>query len=235
MWTSLAESAWLTRPWPCSTRSRPSPRSLADLVAATGLPRPTAHRLALALEHHQVLDPRRRRPIRHRRTGRCAGRRATTPCARRARGRRARAAGRHRRQRPGVPPRRATSGCASRPRSPPPGLRDTVPVGSLLTLRRRLGRPGPGRVAARRRARRPAAAAPRSPLPTWPACAAAAGRTASASASRAWPPSACRSRTPEGAVIAAVSISGPLERLARPDGRPAAHPADGRGRSSPAS
>jgi DNA-binding IclR family transcriptional regulator len=31
------------------------PRSLAELVAATGLPRPTAHRLALALEQHAVL------------------------------------------------------------------------------------------------------------------------------------------------------------------------------------
>jgi DNA-binding IclR family transcriptional regulator len=31
------------------------PRSLADLVTATGLPRPTAHRLALALEHHRVI------------------------------------------------------------------------------------------------------------------------------------------------------------------------------------
>lgn len=32
-----------------------APRSLAGLVSATGLPRPTAHRLALALEHHQLL------------------------------------------------------------------------------------------------------------------------------------------------------------------------------------
>jgi DNA-binding IclR family transcriptional regulator len=32
-----------------------SPRSLAELVQATGLPRPTAHRLATALEHHGVL------------------------------------------------------------------------------------------------------------------------------------------------------------------------------------
>jgi DNA-binding IclR family transcriptional regulator len=31
------------------------PCSLADLVAATGLPRPTAHRLAVALEHHGLL------------------------------------------------------------------------------------------------------------------------------------------------------------------------------------
>lgn len=32
------------------------PRSLAELVDATGLPRPTAHRLALALEHHGLVD-----------------------------------------------------------------------------------------------------------------------------------------------------------------------------------
>ncbi len=32
------------------------PRSLAELVEATGIPRPTAHRLALALEAHQLLE-----------------------------------------------------------------------------------------------------------------------------------------------------------------------------------
>lgn len=32
------------------------PRSLAELVEVTGLPRPTAHRLALALEHHGLVD-----------------------------------------------------------------------------------------------------------------------------------------------------------------------------------
>lgn len=32
------------------------PLSLAGLVAATGLPRPTAYRLAVALEHHRLLD-----------------------------------------------------------------------------------------------------------------------------------------------------------------------------------
>lgn len=32
-----------------------SPRSLSELVTATGLPRPTAHRLALALEHHGLV------------------------------------------------------------------------------------------------------------------------------------------------------------------------------------
>lgn len=35
---------------------RDRPRSLAELVDATGLPRPTAHRLALALEHHGLVD-----------------------------------------------------------------------------------------------------------------------------------------------------------------------------------
>ena len=33
-----------------------APCSLAELVATTGLPRPTAHRLAVALEHHGLLD-----------------------------------------------------------------------------------------------------------------------------------------------------------------------------------
>jgi DNA-binding IclR family transcriptional regulator len=32
-----------------------APRSLAELVRATGLPRPTAHRLAVALEHHRLV------------------------------------------------------------------------------------------------------------------------------------------------------------------------------------
>ena len=33
-----------------------APCSLAELVSTTGLPRPTAHRLAVALEHHGLLD-----------------------------------------------------------------------------------------------------------------------------------------------------------------------------------
>ena len=32
------------------------PRTLHELVTATGLPRATTHRLALALEHHLLLD-----------------------------------------------------------------------------------------------------------------------------------------------------------------------------------
>jgi DNA-binding IclR family transcriptional regulator len=33
-----------------------APATLADLVGRTGIPRPTAHRLAVALEHHGLLD-----------------------------------------------------------------------------------------------------------------------------------------------------------------------------------
>src|SRR4028119_2000872 len=33
----------------------PGPATLAGLVAATGLARPTAHRLAVALEHHRLV------------------------------------------------------------------------------------------------------------------------------------------------------------------------------------
>jgi DNA-binding IclR family transcriptional regulator len=33
-----------------------SPKSLVELVEATGIPRPTAHRLAMALESHQLLE-----------------------------------------------------------------------------------------------------------------------------------------------------------------------------------
>ena len=32
------------------------PHSLAELVAATGIARPTAHRLAVALEHHRLVS-----------------------------------------------------------------------------------------------------------------------------------------------------------------------------------
>ncbi len=55
MWTILAESASLTSPWPCSRRRSRAAASLSDLVATTGIPRPTAHRIAVALEHHGLL------------------------------------------------------------------------------------------------------------------------------------------------------------------------------------
>ena len=49
----------------------------------------------------------------------------------------------------------------------------------------------------------------------WPAYAAAAGRRASASASRASPRCPRRSAVPAGRVVAAVSVVGPIERLSR--------------------
>ena len=40
------------------------PASLAQLVAATGLARPTAHRIAVALERHRLVSPGRPGPVR---------------------------------------------------------------------------------------------------------------------------------------------------------------------------
>ena len=112
------------------------PATLAGLVAGTGLARPTAHRLAVALEHHRLVA----RDMQ--------GRFVLGPAARRAvrRGRRGPAAGR--------PPDRCWPGCVTSPASPPSsgaarattasaspppsgraGLRDTIPVGSQLTMR----------------------------------------------------------------------------------------------------
>ena len=48
-------SGYWTRPFPCSPRWRAGPATLAQLVAATGLARPTTHRIAVALEHHRLL------------------------------------------------------------------------------------------------------------------------------------------------------------------------------------
>jgi DNA-binding IclR family transcriptional regulator len=110
-----------------------SPRTLAELVEATGLPRPTAHRLALALEHHDVL------------TRGVDGRFAIG--ARTARWAAGVDAWRGRAEDVVLGLRDETGVSAQVYRrsgdqrlcvaaaEPPAGLRDTVPVGSLLTLR----------------------------------------------------------------------------------------------------
>ena len=92
---------------------------------------------------------------------------------------------------------RATAGAASCRCSRAHGLRWIVAEGALLPLRRRLGRPG----AVRSSSVRPA------------------GSRASRSASPAWRRSARRSSTPTGGSLAAVSVSGPFERLSRRPGR----------------
>jgi DNA-binding IclR family transcriptional regulator len=189
------------------------PQSLADLVAATGLPRPTAHRLALALEHHQVLD-------------RDADGRFVIG-ARAARWSAGDDAMRARAEDVVIELRDATGVSAQVYRrvgdqrlciaaaEPAAGLRDTVPVGSLLTL-------GAGSAA--------------QVLVAWlPDTERAALLRGAAFTEvdlvevrrRGWAHSLGQ-REPgvgsisvpvtdaQGAVIAAVSISGPLERLSRP-------------------
>jgi DNA-binding IclR family transcriptional regulator len=110
-----------------------APRSLADLVTATGLPRATAHRLALALEHHGliardddtrfVIGPRLRQwggevdPLLPRAQ-------ATVLELRDATGVSAQ-----------VYRRAGDERLCLAAAEPSAGLRDTVPVGSLLTLK----------------------------------------------------------------------------------------------------
>ena len=110
------------------------PATLANLVSSTGLARPTAHRLAVALEHHRmvsrdlhgrfILGPRLGEP-RH-----CGGRRPLAGCRRPCAGA---AAGGHRRECTAVPPARRPSHLR-RGAERPTGLRDTIPVGATLTM-----------------------------------------------------------------------------------------------------
>ncbi len=109
------------------------PASLSDLVTRTGIPRPTAHRLAVALEHHGLLDRD------------AAGRFTLGVRLLRWSGESdpllplAQAAVVELRDRLGVSAqvyrRQAGSRLCIAAAEPPAGLRDTVPVGSLLTLR----------------------------------------------------------------------------------------------------
>ena len=185
---------------------------------ATGLARPTAHRLATALEHHRlvardlqgrfVLGPRLRE------LASAAGEdrllEAAGPVL-------APAARHHRRERAALPPRRATPGLRRCGRAAI-GLRDTVPVGATLSMKAGsaaqilLAWEEPERL--HRGLQRPA-----SPRPRSPACGAAAGRRASASGSRESPRCRPRCAAPGGRVVAAVSVSGPIERLSRSPGR----------------
>ena len=172
------------------------PTTLAGLVSATGLARPTAHRLAVALEHHRlvsrdlqgrfVLGPPPRRARLRRRRGPAPGHRRAG----------ARAAARHhRRVGADVPPAGRLPGLrgdgradvgAARQR---PG-RDAADDEARVPPRRCCS---PGRSPTACSAGSAAAATPRSP---WPPSAVAAGPTRSASASRASRPSRRRSAPP---------------------------------------
>ena len=190
-----------------------APRSLAELVEATDLPRPTAHRLALALEFHQVLtrdtDGRFAIGVRAAQWG--AGVDAWRGSAEAV-----------------VLSLRDTTGVSAQvyrragdqrlclaAAEPAAGLRDTVPVGSLLTLR--AGSAAQVLVAW---------------LPAEERTELLAGAAFSAAdlaevRRRGWAHSLAQRepgvasvsvpvRDADGLVIAAVSISGPIERLTRP-------------------
>ncbi len=187
--------------------------SLNELVAATGLPRPTAHRIALALEHHGVLDrdPNGRFVIGPR-TARWSS--ATDPFRAQA-------------ERVVIELRDQTGASAQVYRrlgdqrlciaaaEPAAGLRDTVPVGSLLTL---------------------AAGSAAQVLVAWLPAEERARILAGAAYTqqdldrvrrRGWAHSLAQRepgvasisvpvRDGDGQVVAAVSISGPVERLRTP-------------------
>jgi len=194
------------------------PHSLAELVAATGIARPTAHRLAVALEHHRLVA----RDL----TGRfILGKRS---------GELASAAGEDRLIAVAAPAlaalRDATGESAQLYRRQGDvricvavaerlsGLRDSVPVGSALTMQagsaaqilmawedsEKIHR---GLINARFTAAQLAADRRRG----W---AQSVGEREAGVASVSAPV-----RGPNGKVIAAVSISGPIERLGRQPGR----------------
>lgn len=194
------------------------PITLAGLVHATGLARPTAHRLAVALEHHRlvardlqgrfVLGPRLSELAAAAGEDRLLA--AAGPVLNRLRDITGESAQLFRRQ----GEIRICAAAAERPA----GLRDTIPVGSQLTM---------------------SAGSAAQVLLAWeePDRVSRTLQQASFSAvalagvrRRGWAQSAAERepgvasvsapvRSPSGKVIAAVSVSGPIERLSRQPGR----------------
>jgi len=175
------------------------PRSLGELVGGTGLPRATAHRLAVALEAHDLVrrdgDGRFALGLRLAALGRAAA--AGFPLAELAR--------------PALERLRAATGesvqlyvrdgaarrCVASLDSPNE-LRTIVPVGALLPLDRgSAGKVLAGDAAARRRG--------------W---AESVGEREAGVASVSAPVAGA-----DGSVVAAVSVSGPIERTTRQPGR----------------
>jgi DNA-binding IclR family transcriptional regulator len=177
------------------------PATLAGLVAGTGLARPTAHRLAVALEHHRLVA----RDMQGRFLLAAAG-----PVLARLRDITGESAQLWRRQ----GEHRVCVAAAERPS----GLRDTIPVGSQLTMN---------------------AGSAAQILLAWEdpermhrglQNAAFSATALSGIRRRGWSQSvgereqgvasvSAPVRSPGGKVIAAVSVSGPLERLSRQPGR----------------
>ena len=194
------------------------PHSLAELVAATGIARPTAHRLAVALEFHRLvtrdLSGRFTIGLRNAELGAAAGEdrllAAAAPALAALRDATGESAQLYKRQ----GDQRICVAVAERLS----GLRDSVPVGSALTMSagsaaqillawedsEKIHR---GLTSARFTAAQLAADRRRG----W---AQSVGEREAGVASVSAPVKA-----PNGKVIAAVSISGPIERLGRQPGR----------------
>ncbi len=195
------------------------PASLADLVAGTGISRPTAHRLALALEHHAMLgrDERGRfvvGPLVGELGGGAGGDAlvaAAGPVLLAARDATAESAQLYRR-------RGSSRVCVAAAERPGHGLRDSVPVGAVLTM------------TAGSAAQVLLAWEPDGPSGELPADATFAAADLAAVRRRGWAQSAGQReagvasvsapvRGPGGAVVAALSVSGPMSRLGRTPGR----------------
>lgn len=196
----------------------PGPASLAALVSATGLARPTAHRLAVALEHHRLvardLQGRFMLGPRLGELSSAAGEdrllAAAGPVMARLRDITGESAQLFRRQ----GETRVCVAAAERPA----GLRDSIPIGSQLSM---------------------LAGSAAQILLAWEEPdrihrglqgAAFSAATLSSIRRRGWAQSvgereagvasvSAPVRSPSGKVIAAVSVSGPLERMTRQPGR----------------
>ena len=194
------------------------PATLAHLVAATGLARPTAHRLAVALEHHRlVARDLQGRFILGPRLGELSAAAgedqllaAAGPILNRLRETTGESAQLYRRQ----GDQRVCVAAAERMT----GLRDTVPVGSALTMRAGsaaqvlMAWDEPERLhRGLREARFSATALSGVRRRGW---AQSIGEREPGVASVSAPV-----RGPNSKVVAAVSVSGPIERLSRQPGR----------------
>jgi DNA-binding IclR family transcriptional regulator len=194
------------------------PLSLAGLTQTTGLSRPTAHRIAVALEHHRlvarddagrfVLGPR----VRDLATAASGDRlvAAAGPVLARLRDQTGESAQLFRRQ-------GGERVCVSSVERPS-GLRDTIPVGSVLTMH--AGSAAQVLLAWEDPERLPRLLAGARFTPATLAAVRRRGWAQSVGEREAGVASVSAPvRAPHGRVVAAVSVSGPLERLGRQPGR----------------
>ena len=194
------------------------PSSLADLVSGTGLSRPTAHRIAVALEHHGLLarDDAGRFVLGPRVSDLAMAASgdllvaAAGPVLTRLQDQTGESAQLFRRQ--GA--ERLCVAAAERPS----GLRDTIPVGSVLSMQ--AGSAAQVLLAWEDPDRLPRVLAGARFTPATLASVRRRGWAQSVGEREAGVASVSAPvRAPQGKVVAAVSVSGPIERLGRQPGR----------------